>query len=59
LRNGRPVRVPVTVGLDDDTNAEIVKGDLQPGDRVIVSEQARAAGGSGRGAAGSTPRLRF
>jgi HlyD family secretion protein len=58
LRDGRPARVPVTVGLDDDTNAEIVKGDLQPGDRVIVSEQQRT-GGSGRQAPGSTPRLRF
>jgi HlyD family secretion protein len=59
LRGGRPVRVPVTVGLDDDANAEIVKGDLQPGDRVIVSEQQRGGGASGRQAPGATPRLRF
>jgi HlyD family secretion protein len=59
LRDGRPVRVAVSVGLDDDTNAEIVKGDLQPGDRVIVSEQARTSGGSGRQGAGAAPRLRF
>jgi HlyD family secretion protein len=59
LRQGRPVRVPVSVGLDDDTNAEIVKGDLQPGDRVIVSEQARTGGAAGRQGAASTPRLRF
>jgi HlyD family secretion protein len=58
LRNGRPVRVPVSVGLDDDTNAEIVKGDLQPGDQAIVSEQARTNGSGGQGA-GSAPRLRF
>ncbi len=57
LRQGKPVRVPVTVGLDDNVNAEIVNGDLQAGDRVIVSEQGSEQGGArGRG---STPRLRF
>jgi HlyD family secretion protein len=56
LRNGQPVRVPVRVGLDDNVNAEIVKGNLQPGDRVIVSEEA-AGEPSGRGR--SAPRLRF
>ena len=57
LRNGRPVRVPVTIGLDDDANAEIVRGDLRPGDQVIVSEQAGAASASRQSS--STPRLRF
>lgn len=57
LREGRPVRLAVTVGLDDNVNAEIVKGNLQPGDQVIVSEGAEGeASGRGRGA---TPRLRF
>jgi HlyD family secretion protein len=62
LRNGSPVRVPVTVGLDDGTNAEIVSGELQPNDQVIVSQQSGAtSGSSGRGGRGgsSTPRLRF
>ena len=57
LRQGRPVRVPVTIGLDDDTNAEIVKGPLQPGDQVIVSEQSR--GGNRSQAPQAGPRLRF
>ena len=39
LRDGVPVKVPVTVGLDDDSRAEIVKGDLKQGERVIVTEQ--------------------
>ena len=39
LRDGKAVAVPVTTGLDDDTFTEIVKGDLKPGDRVIVSER--------------------
>jgi len=57
LRNGKPVRVPVTVGLDDDTNAEIVKGDLRAGDQVIVSDQGGAA--SPRQGQQSAPRMRF
>lgn len=40
LANGEPRRVPVTVGLDDDTNAEITGGDLRPGAAVIVAESA-------------------
>jgi HlyD family secretion protein len=52
LRDGQPVAVPVTTGLDDDSFTEIVKGELKPDDRVIVAEQ--------RGADSSaTPRPRF
>jgi HlyD family secretion protein len=57
LREGKPVRVPITVGLDDNVNAEIVNGSLEQGDRVIISEQA--SGQSAARARGSTPRLRF
>ena len=39
LRGGRPTAVPVTVGLDDDTNAEIVGRELAPGDLVITGEE--------------------
>ena len=39
LRDGRPVRVAVTAGLDDDTFTEIVKGELKAGDLVITAEQ--------------------
>jgi HlyD family secretion protein len=55
LRDGNPARVAVTVGLDDDSHAEIVKGDLQVGDRVITTEQRN--GTASRQTA--TPRLRF
>ncbi len=44
VRDGRPAAVPVTIGLDDDTYAEVTAGDLKPGDQVITSEQA--SGGS-------------
>ena len=57
LRGGNPVRVPVTVGLDDDNHAEIVKGDLQQGDRVIITTQR--AGAANNRPATTGPRLRF
>ncbi len=47
LRDGTPTAVAVTVGLDDDNFAEIVEGDLKPGDRVLIGEQ-RANGGPSR-----------
>jgi HlyD family secretion protein len=38
LRGGRPLRVAIATGLDDDTFTEVLKGDVKEGDRVIVSE---------------------
>jgi HlyD family secretion protein len=46
MRTSGLERVPVTVGLDDDTNAEITSGELQPGDQVVVTEEARSASGT-------------
>jgi HlyD family secretion protein len=43
LRDGNPVPVSVTAGLDDDTFTEVVNGDIKPGDQIIISEQ-RSAG---------------
>ena len=43
LRSGRPVRVTIATGLDDDTYTEILKSDLREGDRVIVSERTGTA----------------
>jgi HlyD family secretion protein len=39
LRGGRPVAVPVGIGLDDDNFAEITSGALKTGDEVIIGEQ--------------------
>lgn len=39
LRHGQLTRVAVRTGLDDDTNVEIVSGDLQAGDQVVLGEQ--------------------
>ncbi len=55
LRDGQPVRVAVTAGLDDDAYTEIVKGDLKAGDQVIIAEQ-RSDNSSSKAAA---PRLRL
>jgi HlyD family secretion protein len=43
LRDGKPVAIPIVAGLDDDSFVEIVKGDLKPDDRVVVSEQRDSA----------------
>jgi HlyD family secretion protein len=54
LTGGKPVRVAVTLGLDDDTYAEIVGGELKVGDQVILSEQT---GGGNVKSAVPLPRL--
>lgn len=46
LRDGMPVAVPVVTGLDDGTYAELVSGDLHPGDPVITAESRAPASGS-------------
>jgi HlyD family secretion protein len=55
LREDKPVAVQVTTGLDDGNFTEIIKGDLQPGDRVVTAERSGTAGG--RSPAAPTPRL--
>jgi HlyD family secretion protein len=54
-RNGKLVQVPVTVGLDDQTNAEIKAGDLQVGDQVVTGQAA--TGKAGKPPAAATPSL--
>lgn len=43
LRQGKPVQVPVTLGLDDDTYSELLPGSLQVGDTLITSERRATA----------------
>ncbi len=38
LRDGKPTAITVQLGLDDGTYTEIVKGELQPGDELIIGE---------------------
>jgi HlyD family secretion protein len=57
-RDGKLVRVKVTVGLDDDSFAEIKSGDLKEGDQVVVSEAADGKA-SAKPKAATTPSLRL
>jgi HlyD family secretion protein len=54
LRDGQPVAVPVALGLDDGNFTEILKGDLQSGDRVVTAEIRDQARGT---AAAPLPRF--
>ncbi len=45
LREGRPVALAVVLGLDDGNFTEIVRGDLHPGDQVIIAEARDQSGG--------------
>jgi HlyD family secretion protein len=52
LRGGKPTAVPLAIGLEDGTAAEIAKGALAEGDQVIVAEATAPKGvGSGAGRA--------
>jgi HlyD family secretion protein len=55
-RDGKLVRVPVNVGLNDNTFAEIKAGGLRVGDEVVVSAAVAAKAGGARSA--TTPSLR-
>jgi HlyD family secretion protein len=45
LRDGKPVRLAVTVGLDDENYSELTAGDLKPGDSVVVGEDHQTPSG--------------
>jgi HlyD family secretion protein len=41
LREGKPVRVPVSAGVTDGTWTELVGGDVQPGDALVTDMTVR------------------
>jgi HlyD family secretion protein len=51
LRDGKPVAVALRIGLDDDSYAEVLGGQLRQGDAVIVGEQRGDAAKGARAAA--------
>lgn len=57
LKDGEPVAVPVTVGLDDGTWAEITGGRLAAGDAVITDQVAAGGGAATRRSTRSPFRL--
>jgi HlyD family secretion protein len=56
--DGKPKAVAVTIGISDGTSTEVVRGDLQEGQEVIVGIQGAGAQ-PGRPGTGGTPRLRL
>lgn len=56
LVNGEPVRVGVKIGISDQKFAEVLSGDLKPGDELVVADMSARKNGAGPG---STPRGRL
>jgi hypothetical protein len=48
LQNGHPTPVVVTLGIGNDKETEVLKGDLPEGADIVLEEQTatKAAGGS-------------
>jgi len=42
IQNQEPVRIPVTIGISDDSWTELVSGDLKEGQEVIIGEATKA-----------------
>lgn len=58
-KDGALAPVPVTIGLDDGAFAEIVRGDLHPGDEVVLNEVKAGAPKSTQQSTPSRPRFGF
>jgi HlyD family secretion protein len=52
---GSPVAVSLMLGLTDGSMTEIVQGDLEEGQEVIIGSASAAGGGTGRSGPGATP----
>jgi HlyD family secretion protein len=59
VRAGKPVRVAIRTGLDDDSFTEITSGSLKEGDRVILSEGSGSGSRARAASGGSSPSMRF
>ncbi|MCX8071958.1 MAG: efflux RND transporter periplasmic adaptor subunit [Candidatus Binatia bacterium] len=55
LRNGELAPVELELGLRNDTHAEVVRGDLQPGNQVVVAVEGSASQSKARGGPGPLP----
>jgi HlyD family secretion protein len=55
LRDGKPTAMPLVVGLEDGTSAEITRSELAEGDQVIVAEAT--SGTKASAGAGQAPRF--
>jgi HlyD family secretion protein len=61
LRGAKPERVPVRTGLTDGTSTEIVDGDLQEGDQVVLEAISSddSASTTAKPPTGGAPRMRL
>jgi HlyD family secretion protein len=57
LEDGRPVRVPIEVGLDDDAFSEVLGGQLAEGDTIVLGVAGTNAAGGATGGQGGVPRM--
>ena len=60
LKDDRPVRVPVQIGVDDDAFTEITSGNIAAGDTIVVGVHGAPTGappGAPPGLGGAPPRI--
>jgi len=53
LRDGRPARLSIDVGISDGSHVELVTGDLREGDVVVTDASADGGGGKDKDGASS------
>jgi HlyD family secretion protein len=58
-QDGKPKAVPLSLGISDGTATEILRGELQEGQEVIVGSAAATQRGPAGGSSSQPPRLRF
>jgi HlyD family secretion protein len=57
--DGKPQAVAIFIGLTDGAYSEVVRGELQPGQEVLVGQTGTAPQRSGAGGGSGGPRMRF
>jgi hypothetical protein len=55
LRDNKPVQVPVRVGLSDGTLSEVLSGDVQEGDALLLEATSSDDAGPGAGSTAKPP----
>jgi len=57
MQNGKPQRIPVTIGISDGMYSEVVSGDVGEDQEVIVESSSRPINGAGPNRPSSIPRF--
>jgi HlyD family secretion protein len=57
LKDGRPARVAVQIGVDDDSFTEITSGNVAVGDTVVVGVRSAPGTAGAAPPGGTTPRI--